>query len=174
MSYSSIWFIDRTLSGATTPTQSGPGSDGNEGVLRILQSSYIIGASPSDCLVSYQGPGNNGNEGGLCILQSTHNGDSRSDCLVSYPGPGNDGNEGGLCILQSTHNGDSRSDCLCVIYRTWEWWQWRRTLYSPKHPQWRLTIRLFTGHSLGETHPSAEIQSVYSIHHQPTGLTQSL
>ena len=30
-----IWPIDRTLSGATTPGQSGPGSDGNEGVLRI-------------------------------------------------------------------------------------------------------------------------------------------
>ena len=33
-------------------TQSEPGSDGNEGVLRIPQS--ITGASPSDCLVSYQ------------------------------------------------------------------------------------------------------------------------
>ena len=29
--FSSIWPIDRTLSGATTPDQSGPGSDGNEG-----------------------------------------------------------------------------------------------------------------------------------------------
>ena len=42
------------LSGATTPGQSGPGSNGNEGVLRILQSSSIAGTSPSDCLVSYQ------------------------------------------------------------------------------------------------------------------------
>ena len=42
------------LSGATTPGQSGPGSDGNEGVLRIPQSSSIAGTSPSDCLVSYQ------------------------------------------------------------------------------------------------------------------------
>ena len=33
--FSSIWPIDRTLSGATTPGQSGPGSDGNTGVLRI-------------------------------------------------------------------------------------------------------------------------------------------
>ena len=31
----------------------GPGSDDNEGVLYIPQSSRIIGASPSDCLVSY-------------------------------------------------------------------------------------------------------------------------
>ena len=43
------------LSGATTPGQSGPGSDGNEGVLRIPQSSSIAGTSPSDCLVSYPG-----------------------------------------------------------------------------------------------------------------------
>ena len=42
------------LSGATTPGQSGPGSDGNEGVLRIPQSSNTAGTSPSDCLVSYQ------------------------------------------------------------------------------------------------------------------------
>ena len=40
--------IDRTLSGATTPGQSGPGSDGNEGVLRIPQSSSTAGTSPAD------------------------------------------------------------------------------------------------------------------------------
>ena len=34
--------------------QSGPGSDGNEGVLRIPQTSSITGASLSDYLVSYQ------------------------------------------------------------------------------------------------------------------------
>ena len=33
--FSSIWPIDRTLSGTTTLGQSGPGSDGNERVLRI-------------------------------------------------------------------------------------------------------------------------------------------
>ena len=43
------------LSDTTTPGQSGPGINGNEGVLRILQSSSITGASPSDCLVSYPG-----------------------------------------------------------------------------------------------------------------------
>ena len=51
--FSSIWPIDRALSGATTPGQSWPGSDGNEGVLCIPQS--IIGTWPSDCLVSYPG-----------------------------------------------------------------------------------------------------------------------
>ena len=44
--------MDRALSGATTPGQSEPGSDGNKGVFRILQSSSITGTSPSDCLVS--------------------------------------------------------------------------------------------------------------------------
>ena len=39
--FSSIWPIDRTLSGATTPSQSGPWSDGSEEVLCIPQSSII-------------------------------------------------------------------------------------------------------------------------------------
>ena len=51
--FSSIWPVDRTLSGATTPSQSGPGSDDNKGVLRIPQSSSITGTSQSDYLVSY-------------------------------------------------------------------------------------------------------------------------
>ena len=51
--FRSVWSIDRTLSGATTLTQSGPGSNGNEGVLHIPQRSWITGASPSNCLVSY-------------------------------------------------------------------------------------------------------------------------
>ena len=54
-SNSSIRPIDRTQSGATTPCQSGPGSDGNQGVLHILQSHSITGALPSDCLMSYPG-----------------------------------------------------------------------------------------------------------------------
>ena len=54
-SNSSIWPIERTLFGATTPGQSGPRSIGNEGVLYFPQSSSITGTSPSDCLVSYPG-----------------------------------------------------------------------------------------------------------------------
>ena len=42
-------------SGATNPSQSGPGSNGNEGVLCIPQSSSITGASPSDRLALYWG-----------------------------------------------------------------------------------------------------------------------
>ena len=53
--FSSIWPRDRMLSGATTPGQSGPGSDSNEGVLHILQSCSITRVSPSDCLLSYSG-----------------------------------------------------------------------------------------------------------------------
>ena len=53
--FSSIWPLDRTLSGATTSGQSGPGSNGNKGVLCIPQSSSITGASTSDFLVSYLG-----------------------------------------------------------------------------------------------------------------------
>ena len=46
---------DRTLSGITSPGQSGPGSDGNEGVHCIPQRSRITEASWTDCLVSYPG-----------------------------------------------------------------------------------------------------------------------
>ena len=53
--FSSIWPIDRTLLGATTLDQSGPGSDDNERVLHIPQDFSIIEASSSDCLVSYAG-----------------------------------------------------------------------------------------------------------------------
>ena len=54
MSNSSIWPIYWTLPGATTQGQSGPGSDDNEGVLYILESSSITETSPLGRLVSYQ------------------------------------------------------------------------------------------------------------------------
>ena len=41
------------LSGATTPGQSGPGSNGNEGGAPYSRKPRITGTSPSDCLVSY-------------------------------------------------------------------------------------------------------------------------
>ena len=49
-SNNSIWSIDMTISGATTPGQRRPGSIR---VLRIFQSSRITGVSPSHCFVSY-------------------------------------------------------------------------------------------------------------------------
>ena len=53
--FSSIRPIDRTLSGATILGQSEPGSNGNEGLLRIRQRPSISGISPSDCVMSYPG-----------------------------------------------------------------------------------------------------------------------
>ena len=55
MSISSIWPIDRTLSGTTNPGRSEPESYGNKRVFCIPQSSGITRASLSDCLVSYPG-----------------------------------------------------------------------------------------------------------------------
>ena len=45
--------IDRTVSRATTPGQSRPRSNGNEGILCIPQSFSVTGPSSSDCLISY-------------------------------------------------------------------------------------------------------------------------
>ena len=55
MSNSLIWPQDQTLSGATTPTQSGPESQSNEGVLHVPQISSITGVSPPDGVMSYPG-----------------------------------------------------------------------------------------------------------------------
>ena len=49
-----MWPIYRTLLGATTPGQSGPGNDVNERLLHIPESSSITGALQSDCLMFYQ------------------------------------------------------------------------------------------------------------------------
>ena len=54
MSNNSIFPIDRTLSGAATPSLSGSGINGNEGVFNNPKS-FKPGASPSDCLTSYLG-----------------------------------------------------------------------------------------------------------------------
>ena len=67
MSNSYFLPIDKTLAGVSIPGQSGPGSDGNEGVLYISLSSSITEASPSDCLVSYTRTLVGG--GGLTLLQ---------------------------------------------------------------------------------------------------------
>ena len=50
-----FYLTHRPHSGATTLSLSGPGSDGNEGVFSIPQSSNITGASLSDCLMWYPG-----------------------------------------------------------------------------------------------------------------------
>ena len=53
--FSSICPLDWTLSDATTLGHSGPGSDGNEDVLRISPSSSTNRTSPSDWLEPYLG-----------------------------------------------------------------------------------------------------------------------
>ena len=47
--------MDRARLGTTTPGQSRPGRDGNEGVFCIPQSPSITGISLSNFLVSYRG-----------------------------------------------------------------------------------------------------------------------
>ena len=71
MSNSSIWPIDRILSGVTTLGQSRPGSDDNEGVLCISQSSSITGAWQSDPIQNTHWWGlNTRQRSSQCILQS--------------------------------------------------------------------------------------------------------
>ena len=53
-SSSSIWPINRTLSCTTTPGQSRPENDGNEGLLHISRKLQHYWSSPSDCFMSYQ------------------------------------------------------------------------------------------------------------------------
>ena len=55
MTNSSILTIHRTLSVSITPGTSRTGSNGNEEVLPILQTSNITGVSLSDFLVPYPG-----------------------------------------------------------------------------------------------------------------------
>ena len=66
--FSFIWLIERTQSDDTTLSQIGPGSDANEGVFRISQSSSITGTSPSDCSVSYHGHSLGWGLGGVLFL----------------------------------------------------------------------------------------------------------
>ena len=86
--FSFIWLVDRTLSGATTPGQSRPGSNGNEGVLCIPQSSSITGTSPSDCVVPYPGHSLRGCFTSLqrcnrCILQTQPTGQNSVNLMIT-------------------------------------------------------------------------------------------
>ena len=62
--FSSIWPI------TSTPGQSGHGSQGNEEVLCISQSSRITGTLPSDCLGSYLGHSLPLSRGAVCVFSS--------------------------------------------------------------------------------------------------------
>ena len=56
----------------TIQGQSEPGSNGNEGVLRIPQSSIIAGTSPIDCLVSYPGQSLRGGSYLFAVAESAY------------------------------------------------------------------------------------------------------
>ena len=71
--FSSIWPTDRTLSGATTLDQSGPGNDGNKGVLCIPQNSIITGTSSWDCWTLFER-----------VLPLSR----EAICIASWPGQG--------------------------------------------------------------------------------------
>ena len=90
--FNSISPIDRTLLDATTLGLSGPGNDGNEGVLHIPQSSSITGTSPSDCWVSYPGH----SLGSLATLQKCSQ-----------------------CILQPQPSGQATKKSFCI--NMWKW-----------------------------------------------------
>ena len=53
--FSSIWPIESTLEGSTTPGQSGPGNDGNEAIFHIPQSSIRMFSVISRTLVGLGG-----------------------------------------------------------------------------------------------------------------------
>ena len=61
-----------TLSDASTLGQSGPGSDSNDMVLRILQSSSNTGTLPSNCLESYPGHSLGGGSYSSAEMQSVY------------------------------------------------------------------------------------------------------
>ena len=48
-----MWPIESTISGATIPSQSGPGRDVNKGILCIPESSSISRSSPSRTLIGF-------------------------------------------------------------------------------------------------------------------------
>ena len=106
--------IERTLSGAINLGQSGTGSDGNEGVLRISQSSSIIGAPPSDCLVSYPR---------LSLLESYPSADTQSVYsaapadlvnLLEIQQQGLQAIQTSLCAIVEASN-DERGNCEKII-----------------------------------------------------------
>ena len=119
-----FYLTHRTLSGATTLGLSGPGSNGNEGVLHIPQSSHITGTSPSDCLMSYPGHFFCGGGGSypsaeMQLVYSTATADwtTINKTLKGTPNPGqsgpeSNGNEEVLHIPQSSKTEPSPLGCF--------------------------------------------------------------
>ena len=157
MSKSFIWPLDRIPSNDTTLSQSGPGSDGNKGVLRIPQSSRIADASLSDCLVSY--PGHLLRESYPYAETLSVYSSATADCVTRWESlfPLQRCSQ---CILQPHPTPQKPTEPLVgkvlLLYRDTV-----SVFYSPGR----------LGTSLKKSYPSAEMQSVYSIAptNQPTG-----
>ena len=120
MQFSSIWLVYRALSGATTSGQSGPGSDGNKGALRILQSSSITGTSPSDYLVPY--PEHSVLGGDFTPLQRC------SQCILQ-PHPTSQLNRISWSLLQKNNN-DSWLNINCLFSEIHSTIVWHLQLYE--------------------------------------------
>ena len=102
---SSFWSMERTLSSVSTLGKSEPWSDGNKRALRIPQSSSIIEASPSDCLVSYLGHS---------FGESYPSAEMKSAYSVSQPtGPIYD------CVCVCARARMCVCVCVCAFYLVW-------------------------------------------------------
>ena len=171
---SSVWPKDRILQRASPQGQSGPGSNDNDGVLHISQSS-ITGASPSDYLMSCSGHSlragfNPLQRNSRCILQPQPTGpqDTYWRCLTLlqrssrwFYSPSRLGHKtliGGVLLFCRETIGDFTAPadgpqdtywwCLTPLQRS------SRCFYRPS--------RWATGHLLVVSYSSAEKQSVLS------------
>ena len=141
--FSSIWPIDKALSGTTTQGQSGSESDGNEGVHRIPQSSRITRTSPSDCLMSYPGH----------LLAGPYP-STEMQSVYSTASPDWPTRWRGLIPLQRC------SRCILQLQPT-------GPLVGEVSPLYRDAVGVFNdssrlAHSLAGSHLSTKMQSVYS------------
>ena len=149
--FSSIWPINITLSGATTPGQSGPGSDGNKGVLRIPQSYTITGALWSDFLVSYLGHS---------LGESYFSAETQS----VYSTAPNDWAT--WRSLGKSYPSTEMQSVYSTAPNDWATWRPLEKSYTPTDMQSVYSTApavWATWHSLGESYSSAEMHSLYSV-----------
>ena len=146
MSNSSIWLIDRTQSGASTPNQSRWRSNGNEEVLRIPQSSSITEASLS--LFSLISRTLVGGVLPLC-----------KDAVSVFYNPSQLGHRmgGGLTPLQFMYSMTPANWAIRHLLGESYPSAVMQSVYSTAPANWA------TGHLLEESYPSVEMQSVYSM-----------
>ena len=124
MSNSWIWPIDRTLSDATSPSQSEAGSNGYKVVFCISLNSRIAGALPSDSLWSYAGHSFRG----LTTLQRCNR------CILQFQPTG---------LLSELFNSKAIfEEKQLWFYLTQIWGSVKRSLYlSPKGISLRVNVK---------------------------------